>query len=100
MEDERKCLTCDYYSNIEEVCCHYHSEYCGGFVNPYQTWCGHWTNKTEIPNEQKEKQPSCHRHNMPNDKCYGKPYLRNGGIPKKCHECKWFAFRSDRESEQ
>lgn len=59
------------------------------------------TKKEQEEREQlEEKQPSCHRHNMPNDKCYGKPYLRNGGILKRCHECKWFAFRSDRENEQ
>lgn len=43
-----------------------------------------------------EKQPSCHRHNMPNDMCYGKPYLKDGGVPKKCLDCKWFAFHSNK----
>lgn len=44
------------------------------------------------------EKPSCHRHNMPNDLCYGKPYLKDGGIPKKCHKCKWFAFGSERRA--
>lgn len=48
----------------------------------------------EIKELKFEMQPSCHRHNMPNDMCYGKPYLKGGGIPKKCHNCKWFAFNS------
>lgn len=50
MENERKCLTCDYYSSIEEICCQFHSEYCDSYVNPYTTWCGYWTNKIGIPN--------------------------------------------------
>lgn len=51
MENEKRCLTCDYYASIEEVCCNYLSEYSADFVNPYTTWCGHWTNKAEIPND-------------------------------------------------
>lgn len=60
-------------------------------IDGYKPYCTKCQKQCEL-----NEKPKCHRDNLGNNMCYGKPYKKDGGVPKQCINCNWFGFNKEK----